>query len=344
MLRALTAMTAALLLTFGAAAQAQTNVKVLGWYGNQPQSRLVERPFWDGLKQATDGEFSATFRTIDELGLKGFESMRTLQSGAFDIMAVQLSFVGGDAPILIGADLPGAAFNFDELQGNLKVYEPILEKTLATRFHAKLLNSWSFPFQILYCKGNMKSLSDLKGKKVRVSGIYTAKMVEQLGGVGVSLAGPEVYQGLMQGVVDCAITGSQYANSNDWFEVADTLVPAPLGGAGVVLYMATQKFWNKLDDKQKATLTKQMKVLEDKLWTVTKEGNQDGINCNIGKTPCDGKLGKMTLLEPTQQDRDRVKAILKDAVVPLWEKDCSKNVKTCGADWKNTIGKNIGID
>ncbi|MFJ1126172.1 hypothetical protein WLZ18_05775 [Bordetella bronchiseptica] len=128
----------------------EVKMRVLGWYGNQPQSQQVERPFWKDLPKRSNGAFSANFRTIDELGLKGFESLRTLQSGAFDVVSFQISFVGGDAPVLMGADLPGAAFDFDQLQKNLDAYRPILEKELNDRFKAKLLTAWSFPFQILY--------------------------------------------------------------------------------------------------------------------------------------------------------------------------------------------------
>jgi TRAP-type C4-dicarboxylate transport system, periplasmic component len=106
---------------------AEVTMRVLGWYGNQPQSTEIERPFWKDLEAQTGGLLAAQFRTIDEIGLKGFESLRTLQSGAFDIVSFQISFVGGDAPVLMGADLPGLAFDFDELRKVVDVYRPILE-------------------------------------------------------------------------------------------------------------------------------------------------------------------------------------------------------------------------
>ena len=343
---ALSKTAAVLALTVGLASLAgaeEVKMRVLGWYGNQPQSQQVERPFWKDLGKRTDGAFSTNFRTIDELGLKGFESLRTLQSGAFDVVSFQISFVGGEAPVLMGADLPGAAFDFDQLQKNLAAYRPILEKELNDRFKAKLLTAWSFPFQILYCKGDIKSLADLKGKKVRVSGTYTAKLVADLGAAGVTLAGPEVYQGLMQGVVDCAITGSQYGNSNDWFEVAETLSPIPLGGAGVVLHVARNAFWDKLSPEQQAVLSKEMQQLETALWDISRQGHQDGLNCNTGKQPCTGKPGKMTLLEPAAADVQQVKTILGTSIVPMWIEDCSKFSKTCGDDWYKTIGAAAGI-
>lgn len=337
---------ALLALAAGAVSAAQADevkIRALGWYGNQPQSQQVERPFWKDLPTRTGGAFSANFRTIDELGLKGFESLRTLQSGAFDVVSFQISFVGGDAPVLMGADLPGAAFDFDQLQKNLDAYRPVLEKELNDRFNARLLTAWSFPFQILYCKGDVRTLADLKGKKVRVSGTYTAKLVADLNAAGATLAGPEVYQGLMQGVVDCAITGSQYGNSNDWFEVADTLSPIPLGGAGVVLHVARNAFWNKLSAEQQATLAGEMKQMEAALWDISRKGHEDGINCNTGKQPCEGKPGKMKLVEPTEADVLEVKRLLKESVVPLWIEDCSKFSKTCGDDWFQTIGAAAGI-
>ncbi|WP_353146511.1 TRAP transporter substrate-binding protein [Pollutimonas bauzanensis] len=346
MLKVLTSALSVLTVTASLAAPVHAEdikIRVLGWYGNQPQSQQVERPFWKELNARSNGQFSTNFRTIDELNLKGFESLRTLKSGAFDILSFQVSFVGGEAPILMGVDLPGAAFDFDQLQKNIDAYRPILEKELDTRFNAKLLAAWSFPFQILYCKGDVKSLDDLRGKKVRVSGTYTAKLAADLGAAGVTLAGPEVYQGLMQGVVDCAITGSQYGNSNDWFEVSDTLSPIPLGGAGVVLTVARNAFWQKLSPEQQTTLAAEMKNMETDLWKIGRQGHEDGVNCNTGIQPCDGKPGKMTLIPPTDADKRKVQSLLASSIVPLWTEDCAKFTKTCGEDWMNTIGAAAGI-
>jgi len=322
---------------------ADVNMRVLGWYGNQPQSQQIERPFWKNLDADTKGQFAANFRTIDELGLKGFESLRTLRSGAFDLVSFQISFVGGEAPVLMGVDLPGAAFNFDDLEKIVKAYRPVMEKELDTRFKAKLLTVWSFPFQILYCKGQPRSLSDLSGKKIRVSGALTAKLVEDLGAAGVTLAGPEVYQGLMQGVVDCAVTGSQYGNSNDWFEVSNTLNVTPVGGAGVVLNVARKEFWDKLTPAQQEALTTRLKKMEADLWKMGRESHENGINCNIGRQPCDGRLGKMTLVEASDKDRKTVNDALKNSIIPLWLQDCEKASPTCRNDWYDTVGKTIGI-
>lgn len=327
----------------GSADAAEAKLRVLGWYGNQKQSTDLERPFWKDLDKNTQGKVAAEFRTIDEIGLKGFESLRTLRSGAFDVVSFQISFVGGEAPVLMGVDLPGLAFDFDGLRKAVDAYRPVLEANLGEKFGGKLLAAWPYPFQIEFCKTEMKSLADLKGQKIRVSGNLTAELVKQLGGAAVTLAGPEVYQALMQGVVDCAITGSQYGNANDWFEVAKTQNTAPLGGAGVVLHVIRKASWDKLNADQQKALSQQMGELEKKLWAMAVEGHADGIRCNTGAQPCGGKPGKMTLVDMTDKDRAEITRILKEKIIPLWLSDCEKASPTCKADWEKTIGGALNI-
>lgn len=340
-----TALTASLIAVSAApiAHAAEVKMRVLGWYGNQKQSTEIERPFWKDLEKNTNGQLAADFRTIDEIGLKGFESLRTLRSGAFDIVSFQISFIGGEAPVLMGVDLPGLAFDFDGLRKVVNAYRPVLDANLGEKFNGKLLGAWPYPFQIVFCKSEMANLGDLKGQKIRVSGNLTAELVKQLGGAAVTLAGPEVYQALMQGVVDCAITGSQFGNANDWFEVAKTQNTAPLGGAGVVLHVARKDFWNKLTPAQQQALSQQMSGLESKLWAMAVDGHADGIRCNTGGTPCGGKPGKMKLVDMNDKDRASIAQILKEKIIPLWLSDCEKASPTCKSDWSKTIGEAVNI-
>ena len=53
--------------------------------------------------------FDVQFRTMDEVGLKGFDAMRMLSLDIFDVMAIQLGYVSGDEPFVLGLDLPGVA-------------------------------------------------------------------------------------------------------------------------------------------------------------------------------------------------------------------------------------------
>ncbi len=62
-------------------------------------------------------------------------------------------------------------------------------------------------------KEPIKSLDDLQGKRLRLSGLEQGKLLEKLGGNQVSMAGGEIYQALERGVID----GAEFSTPNvDW--------------------------------------------------------------------------------------------------------------------------------
>ncbi len=338
------ALAAGSILGLSPASAADANLKVLGWYTNNPQQQLLEKPFWGEMDKRTNGQISAKYISIDELGMKGFEALRTLKTGAFDVVTFQLTHVSGDDPTFLGTDLPGLSNNFPELAKLNEVYRPVWEKRLKERYDARLIAVWAYPPQIVYCKGEMKDLGDLAGKKVRVSSAYTAKAVEFLGGVPVTLAGNEVYQALLQGVVDCGITGSAYGNANDWHEVTQTLYPVPLGGSGMTLHVIKESAWKKLKPAQQAAFSAEMKKLEADLWKMGVDSHTDGIQCNTGNGPCQfGKKGKMKLLEITDKGREKTREVLTKVILPTWLESCNKVEPKCRDEWNDSVGKLLGI-
>jgi len=59
----------------------------------------------------------------------------------------------------------------------------------------------------------IRSLDDLQGKRLRLSGLEQGKLLEKLGGSQVSMAGGEIYQALERGVID----GAEFSTPNvDW--------------------------------------------------------------------------------------------------------------------------------
>jgi TRAP-type C4-dicarboxylate transport system substrate-binding protein len=325
-------------------ALAATEIKVLGWFGNQPQIDEVEIPFWNNISEATNGEFTATFRTINEVGLKGFESLRTLQSGAFDIVAFQFAYVGGDDPALVGHDLPGLASDFEVVRKVADAYRPVVEERLAEKFNGKLLAQWPFPPQILFCKEPIEKLADLEGRKVRVNGAVISEMVSSWGATAVTLSGSEVYQAMQRGLVECAATGSAYGNEYGWYEVANQLYVLPIGGYALVGHVARLDFWNSLTETQQALLAEQMGKLEAAMWAMGAETHQDGVNCNTGEGPCkSGKVGSMSIRYPSEADQAFFLETFREVALPTWLESCEQDFPDCRARWTETVGKAVDI-
>src|SRR5699024_5411030 len=59
-------------------------------------------------------------------------------------------------------------------------------------------------------KEPIRNLDDLKGKRLRLSGLEQGKVLERLGGNQVSMAGQELYQALERGVID----GAEFSTPN----------------------------------------------------------------------------------------------------------------------------------
>lgn len=341
--RALTGLVVILMvLCMASTSFAGKNVRVLGFWGNQPQIDDVDRPLWNSLKEETGGRLEAKYVTLNEAGIKGGQALRFLKRGAFDIMTISVSYVSGDEPSLVAVDLPGVAFDVDTLNDISHLYRATMEERVK-RFDGVLLSHWAFNPQIVFCKEKIDSITDLAGKKVRVSGAPAADTLKKLGATAVNMTGGEVYQGLQRGIVDCASTGTTYGFKNRWHEVTDYLYDLPLGGYSQVIQVANAKFWNSLSSEDQKLIRAKMKASEAKLWAMAPEIHNLGIACLTGSGDCSlpGESGKMHFVATSAGDKTRLQDILKGTVLPTWKESCDNVFDGCGERFDQTIGSKL---
>jgi TRAP-type C4-dicarboxylate transport system substrate-binding protein len=327
--------------TVGAADK--VSIRVLGGFTQQIQSTLIEEPFFKKLPQDSNGRVEVQFRTMDEVGQKGFQAMRQLKAGVFDIMEIQLGYVSGDDAFFQGVDLVGVAPDIQTARKTMEAYREAFDKRLQERFEGKLLALWPYGDQIFWFKGKIGGLADFKGKKIRVFSRPMADFVQYFGGIGVSMAFPEVYTSLQRGVVDGAVTGALAGNTASWYEVSDYIYPMPVGYS-LQAHVANLKFWNGLSADVREFLTKKMRELENEMWRVGAEATEFGVNCNVGKDPCKyGKKGKMTLVPVSAEDKAKAQKAAEEVVLPKWAKDCTAVLGQCAEVWNGSVGKAAGI-
>lgn len=322
-----------------AAGADKITVRALGTFTAQIQSTMIEQPFYKKLKEEAGDRLNVQFRTMDELGQRGFDALRQLKGGIFDIMPIYAAYIGGDDPYWQGLDLVGVSPDIKTSRGIVEACRELLDQRLQKKFNGKILALWPYGTQVYFFKDKVTSLKDFQGKKIRIYGRALADFVKYFGATGVTLPFPEVYMSLQKGVIDGAVSGALAGNTASWFEVAKYLYMLPMGFS-LQAHVVSLDFWKKLDSANKDFLTKKFKQLDDDFWRYGDAATEDGINCNTGKDPCKwGQKGKMTVVYPSAEDKALLKEAASKVVLPEWAKGCNRIDPNCTKDWNETAGK-----
>ena len=337
--RLLIAATAVLAVT-ATSAVAETSVNVVGNIGITTQSKTLEAPFWNEvIVKASGGDITANFKPWNEMGLKGPEVFRLLGQGIMNIATAQLGHHAGDAPINDATDLAGLSPTIEKFRQVTNAFRPALASFYSDSLQLELLTMQSFQAQILYCRDEFTGLRDLEGRNVRSSGASQADFIEYFGGTAVNMSFGEVQQGLQQGVIDCAITGTLGGYSAKWHEGADFLYTLPINwGAGATA--ANKSWWDVLSERDRNVIRTGLADLEDAMWALNAEENEIGIACNTSG-PCPlGEAAGMTRVDPSPGDIGLRAAAMREAVLPGFAARCGAD---CVATFNATIGPVAGL-
>ena len=258
-----------------------------------PQYTQVDQPLLrDGLKAATNGRVEITLSSWPERNVNGPEVLRLVRSGQVDIAAGPLTTVSGDVPMLDGLDLAGLNPSIKQARRVADAMMPVANKELE-KLGIKLVATYPFSGQMLFCRKPIASLADLKGLKVRINGPSAGDLVKALGGQPVSLAFGEVYTALERGTVDCGITGSGSGNGVKWPEVTTHLYTLSLSWS-TAGYFVNLAWWNKLEPSIRAEFEKTFAAIENAQWKLGEDATEDGVACNVGRAAgCSGKLATL---------------------------------------------------
>jgi TRAP-type transport system periplasmic protein len=320
----------------------ELRLKVIGGWSNVTMTTVVEQPFWQKtMPELSGGKITADFNSLDTLGLKGDETLRLLKLRIADIVTGPVSFVAGDFKLYDGLDLSGAILDIDTMRKAVAAYRPVIDKNMQENFNAHLLMMWPSPPQVLFCKGEIKGVAGLAGKKIRTFNQTLSDFVDAVGGTPVNLSFAEVVPALQNGTVDCGVTGTGPGNSAKWWEVTDHLYPLVLGWAPYFSAINLDT-WNQLDEPTKAFLTDAFAKLEEEMWTHVAGVATEGINCNTGLGECKtGIKAGMKLVEVSDADKAMLAGMVAKTILPRWAGRCGE---ACVGEWNATVGKVLGLE
>jgi TRAP-type C4-dicarboxylate transport system substrate-binding protein len=318
----------------------KTQLQVVGGLSNLTAYQNFEQPFWNKtVPELSNGQVTATIKGFNEMGLKGPEILRLIGQGVIPFGTATLAYFASDNPINEAIDLAGLAPDVKTAREITDAFMPVYQDFYGKN-NIKVLGFSTYPAQVLFCNAKIAGLADVKGKKVRTSSRTTAEFVQALGGTSVTIPFGEVVPALQNGVVDCAITGSMSGYSAKWYEVSTHLVALPINW-NQQIHAANQGYWDKLDPKVQKFLQDNITVMTNKIWDAAARETQEGFDCNTGAAACTQAVkGKMVLVEPTDADRQLLKKITNETVVPKWAARCSAE---CVKSFNETIGKKLGV-
>jgi len=310
---------------------------------NKKQVDGAERPFFEGLAKNLGVKTKVEFNPMDVLGIQAADAFRLMRSGAFDVMSIQIGMASRDDPFFEGVDLVGVAPDMPTLRKAVSAYRDAFDKRMQQKFHAKVLTLWPFGPQTIYCNAPINSVDDLKGQKVRVFTPSMAALMQHFGATPVTIQFSEVYPSLQRGVATCAVTAPTAGNSGKWPEVTTHFLPLALSGSVQGHFMSLDH-WKRYSPALQAKLESEFKKLEEQMWDIAVNVNNDAVNCNVGREPCkEHTKFSMKLVPVTPADLQKLQTAVRSVVLPIWKKTCNNVDRNCSETWNQTVGKALGM-
>lgn len=343
MFRFATAAAVAAIISTAGVASAQTSLRVAGNFSQNQKHIAIEQAFFESLGAESGVDLAVQYNPMDVVGVKAPDALRMVRGGTFDVMSVQIGMASRDDPLFEGIDLIGVAPDMETLQKVVAAYRPVFDERLQSKFNAKVLTLWPFGPQVFYCNHEIGGLDDLRGLKVRSFTPSMSAMLETLGATPVTLQFSEVYPALQRGVATCGVTSPTSGNTGNWPEVTTHLLPLSVSGS-VQGHFVNLDTWNRFSPEEQAAIEAQFKALEEKLWDLAINTNDDAVACNTGQDSCaDHKKFAMKLVEVTDEDRARLKEIAETVVLPIWRDTCNAVDENCSTNWNETVGAATGL-
>jgi TRAP-type C4-dicarboxylate transport system substrate-binding protein len=132
-------------------------------------------------------------------------------------------------------------------------------------------------------------------------------------------------------------------NSGSWPEVTTHVLPVAVSGS-VQGHFMNLDAWKRFSPDEQQKLEAAFRELENALWEVALNANDDAINCSTGAQPCrDHKPFSMKAVAVSDADLARIKEAARTVTLPIWAKSCNAVDPACAQTWNDTVGKAVGL-
>lgn len=246
------------------------------------------KPYFDEVSKATGN--TLTFKLLTDATVVGATTtVKGVQQGLVDMGTVIPIYASSTFPMTsLFSSLP--IFKTDSLVETGTINELFFlnceecQPEWSSSNITPLAMYGSSPY-LLQCSKPIKSLEDLKGKRIQGTGEFGA-LATALGALPMGLTATELYTGLSQGTLDCIIGTVAWLDTYGLKDVIKHVVDMPLGVFRPVsqMNMNTRK-WKKLSEEQrKAFIDRLPRLVADSAYGYVEEDQQarrNGIAAGI---------------------------------------------------------------
>ncbi|MFY0634023.1 MAG: TRAP transporter substrate-binding protein DctP [Vannielia sp.] len=217
----------------------------------------VLKPMQEATTEATGGAVAFEHFPAQQLG-KAKDMLSLAQSGVADIAYVGASYVADKLPLSSVGELPEAFST--SCEGTMAFWElaqpggMIDQAEYAPEGVRALAVLVLTPYQV-FASGEMAGLGDIDGMKVRVTGAPKIAAIEKLGGVPVSVSGPETREALSRGTVDAIAFPHGSIAPYDLAPHIKTATDGVNFGSFVATWMIAQSKFDSLPEEVQTALT-----------------------------------------------------------------------------------------
>jgi len=204
--------------------------------------------FTENVNKMTGGKLVITPHPVG--AIVGYKEMHSsLKTGVLQGYYSAPTFQSGKEPAFsIICDLPGGYDNV--IQFDTWVHQKgglgFLREAQA-KFGNYAVGAIFYGREVMPTKVPIRSLADMKGKKVRAPEGIIAGLVTAMGGSTVSIPGSEVYSALDKGVIEATDWGTRSMNNQmGFYEVCKYSIEPGFHSMSLLEFTVSQKAWDKL--------------------------------------------------------------------------------------------------
>jgi len=208
-----------------------------------PTAALTARvmvPWAEEVGQVTGGAVRATVFPGGALGRNPAQQLRLVLDGVADIAWMVLGLTPGrfdDVDVVALPFLSNTA-----LEASVGLWR-MLERNAFDGFDdLKVLGIAATPPVKIHARFPIRTVEDLRGKRLRVAGDHLVRVAQALGAVPVQMSGAQIAESLSRGVIDATLNNWGFVGDFRVNEVTSHHLEMPMGAVAVMIAMRRDRF------------------------------------------------------------------------------------------------------